>query len=179
MCVWFFTVLCFLLFMVIHIKCNYTLTATWVYQPSKTVPRPLDLDHLSLPDRLYHQVPQVSHHLPTKRTCKFTYFLFAGYILKNLKCNWKKFLHELFVISRYASPENNCSVKLGFTWSNSPWTSFKVQFPQVISHILYIDTSESYDLFIFNLWQFLDRVEGEEMEILLFQLNNIHALLVW
>lgn len=53
------------------------------------------------------------------------------------------------------------------------------QFPQVISHILYIDTSESYDLFIFNLWQFLDRVEGEEMEILLFQLNNIHALLVW
>lgn len=30
---------------------------------------------------------------------------------------------------------------------------------------------------IFDL--FLDRVEGEEMEILLFQLNNIHALLVW
>lgn len=69
---------------------NHILTATWVYQPSKTVPRPLDLDHLSLPDRLYHQVPQVSHHLPTKRTCKFPYFLFAGYILKNLKCNWKK-----------------------------------------------------------------------------------------
>lgn len=42
-----------------------------------------------------------------------------------------------------------------------------------------MDTSESYDLFIFNLWQFLDRVEGEEMEILLFQLNNIHALVVW
>lgn len=42
-----------------------------------------------------------------------------------------------------------------------------------------MDTSESYDLFIFNLWQFLDRVEGEEMEILLFQLNSIHALLVW
>lgn len=179
MCVWFFTVLCFLLLMMMHIKCNYILTATWVYQPFKTVPRPPDLDHLSLPDRLYHQVPQVSHHLPTKRTCKFTYFLFAGYILKNLKCNWKKILHELFVISRCASPENNCSVKLGFTWSNSQWTSFKVQFPQVISHILYIDTSESYDLFIFNLWQFLDRVEGEEMEILLFQLNNIHALLVW
>lgn len=69
---------------------NHILTATWVYQPSKTVPRPPDLDHLSLPDRLYHQVPQVPHHLPTKRTCKFTYFLFAGYILKNLKCNWKK-----------------------------------------------------------------------------------------
>lgn len=90
MCVWFFTVLCFLLLIVIHIKCNYILTATWVYQPSKTVPRPPDLDHLSIPDRLYHQVPQVSRHLPTKRTRKFTYFLFAGYILKNLKCNWKK-----------------------------------------------------------------------------------------
>lgn len=141
MCVWFFTVLCFLLLIVIHIKCNYILTATWVYQPSKTVPRPPDLDHLSIPDRLYHQVPQVSHHLPTKRTRKFTYFLCADHILRNLKCNWKKNLHDLFLISRCASPENNYSVKLEFTWSNSQWTSFKVQFPQVISHILYIDTS--------------------------------------
>lgn len=75
---------------ILNVPVNYILTAPWVYQPSKTVPRPPDRDNLSLPDRLYHQVTQVSNHLPTKRTCKFTSFLFACNIFRYLKCKGKR-----------------------------------------------------------------------------------------